>query len=324
MSAVTLLQKAPQIVPFPEATSRPKLLDQVRDAIRSRHCSRRTEQAYVDWIRRYIVFHHKKHPSTMGAPEIARFLSWLATARRVSESTQNQALSAVLFLYRHVLHIEMQAIEQVPRAKMPERVPVVLSREEVGTILKNIEGAMWIVVALLYGAGLRLQECLELRVKDIDFDQHQIVVRRGKGQKDRLTMLPVALETRLGAHLRDVKRRHEQDLANGFGRVVLPCALDRKYPNAATDWDGSLRFPRHGSVAIRSSARRPGITCTSRLCSGRWPNRHERLASRNVSARTPCGTRSRRTCSPMVTTFEPSRNCSVTRTSRRRWCTPTF
>ena len=216
--------QAPTVVAFPEAGSRPKLLDRVRHAIRSRHYSRRTEEAYVTWIRRYILFHDKKHPSTMGAPEIATFLSWLASARRVTSSTQNQALSAVLFLYRHVLGIEIQAIAQVPRAKMPHRVPVILSLEELGQILTHVHGTVWIVVALLYGAGLRLQECLELRVKDIDFDQHQIVVRRGKGQKDRLTMLPVALKERLRTHLRDVKRRHERDLADGFGRVVL----DRK------------------------------------------------------------------------------------------------
>jgi len=192
------------------------------------------------WIRRFIVFHHKKHPSTMGAPEIATFLSWLATVRRVSSSTQNQALSALLFLYRHVLRIEIGAIEQVPRAKMPHRLPVVLSIEEVGSILTHLKGTMWIIGALLYGAGLRLQECLELRVKDLDFDQHQIVVRRGKGQKDRVTMLPVAIEKRLGTHLQDVKRQHERDLADGFGRAVLPFALDRKYPQAATEWGWQL------------------------------------------------------------------------------------
>ena len=232
----------PGVVPFPEA-SRPRLLEQVRDAIRMRHYSRRTEATYVHWIRRFIVFHHKKHPSTMGVPEITAFLSWLATAQRVSSSTQNQALSALLFLYRHVLRIELGAIEQVPRAHLPHRVPVVLSREEVGKIFKNIQGTMWMVVALLYGAGLRLQECLELRVKDLDFDGHKIVVRRGKGQKDRRTMLPVAIEERLQEHLREVRRQHERDLTAGVGRVVLPFALDRKYPNAATDWAWQFVFP---------------------------------------------------------------------------------
>ena len=230
------------IVAFPAPASQPKLLDRVRSAIRARHYSRRTEHTYVHWIRRFIVFHDKKHPSTLGAPEIAAFLSWLATALRVSSSTQ-KALSAVLFLYKHVIRIEIGAIEQVPRAKMPHRLPVVLSLEEVESILTHVQGTMWIVVALLYGAGLRLQECLELRTKDLDFDQHQIVVRRGKGQKDRVTMLPVGIKERLKRHLQDVKRRHERDLADGLGRVVLPYALDRKYPNASTDWGWQFAFP---------------------------------------------------------------------------------
>jgi site-specific recombinase XerD len=208
--------QAPDFVSFPEAGSRPKLLDQVRHAIRLRHYSRRTENTYIHWIRRFIVFHRKKHPSTMGAPEIAAFLSWLASGQRVSSSTQNQALSALLFLYRHVLRIDVGAIEQVQRAKMPHRVPVVLSREEVGKTLQHVRGTMWIIVAMLYGAGLRLQECLELRVKDIDFDRHQILVRRGKGQKDRLTMLPAGVEERLKGHLRDVRRQHERDLGDGI------------------------------------------------------------------------------------------------------------
>jgi integron integrase len=235
--------QAPHLVTIREAASRPKLLDQVRHTIRMRHYSRRTEATYVHWIRRFIVFHDKKHPSTMGAAQIKAFLSWLATTQRVASSTQNQALSALLFLYRHVLRIEVGAIEQMPRAKIPHRVPIVLSREEVGRILKSIGGTMWIVVALLYGAGLRLQECLELRVKDIDFDRHEIAVRRGKGQKDRRTMLPVAIDERLKGHLREVKRQHERDLADGFGRVVLPFALDRKYPHAATDWAWQFVFP---------------------------------------------------------------------------------
>ena len=245
-----------------------------------RHYSRRTENTYVDWIRRFIIFHHKKHPSTMGAPEIAAFLSWLATHQRVAASTQNQALSALLFLYKHVLRIEVGAIEQVPRAKMPHRVPVVLSLEEAGAILGQMQGTMWIVAALLYGAGLRLQECLELRVKDLDFDQHQIVVRRGKGQKDRVTMLPVGVEERLQTYLRDVKRQHERDLADGSGRVVLPFALDRKYPHAAMEWGWQFVFPAsricrdprwgppsrfhiHESVvqrAVADAARKAGVT----------------------------------------------------------------
>jgi len=224
-------------------TGAPKLLDRVRQTIRAKHYSRRTESAYVDWIRRYVLFHRKRHPSEMGASEIAAFLTWLATNRRVSASTQNQALSALLFLYRNVLHIEIGPIENVPRARMPVRVPVVLSREEVARIMKHLDGVMWIMVALLYGAGLRLQECLELRVKDIDLERRQIVIRRGKGQKDRPTVLPTAVVEPLARHLESVKRQHEADLARGLGRVVLPFALDRKYSNAPTEWGWQFVFP---------------------------------------------------------------------------------
>jgi integron integrase len=221
----------------------PTLLDRVRQTIRAKHYSRRTESAYVDWIRRYILFHQKRHPSEMGAPEIAAFLTWLATNRRVSASTQNQSLSALLFLYRDVLHIEIGSIENVPRARMPVRVPVVLSRDEVARIMKHLHGVTWIMVTLLYGSGLRLHECLELRVKDIDVERRQIVIRRGKGQKDRPTVLPAAVVEPLARHLESVKRQHEADLARGLGRVVLPFALDRKYPNAPTEWGWQFVFP---------------------------------------------------------------------------------
>jgi integron integrase len=258
----------------------PKLLDRVRHAIRAKHYSRRTESAYVDWIRRYILFHKKRHPSEMGAPEITSFLTWLASNRRVSASTQNQALSAVLFLYRDVLHMKIGTIEHLPRARMPVRVPVVLSQDEVGRIMKQLDGSLWLIVALLYGGGLRLQECLELRIKDIDLDRRQIVIRRGKGQKDRQTVLPTAVIAPLSGHFEAVKRQHLADLARGFGRVVLPFALDRKYPNAATEWRWQFVFPAsrictdprwgpatrfhlHESVvqrAVARAARQAGIT----------------------------------------------------------------
>ena len=201
------------------------------------------ESAYVDWIRRYVLFHRKRHPSEMGAPEIPAFLTWLATNRRVSASTENQSLSALLFLYRDVLHIEVGPIENVPRARVPVRVPVVLSRDEVARIMKHLNGVTWIMVVLLYGAGLRLQECLELRVKDIDLERRQIVIRRGKGQKDRPTVLPTVVVEPLARHLESVKRQHEADLVRGLGRVVLPFALDRKYPNAPTEWAWQFVFP---------------------------------------------------------------------------------
>jgi integron integrase len=179
----------------------------------------------------------------MGATEMSTFLTWLAVERHVSASTQNQALSALLFLYKVVLGIEVGRLDEVPRARLPIRVPVVLSRDEVSSVLKQLTGKIWIIVVILYGAGLRIQDCLGLRVKDIDFDRHQIVVRRGKGQKDVRTMLPVAVRDRLRVHLEEVKRQHERDLARGVGRVVLPFALDRKYPNASTDWAWQFVFP---------------------------------------------------------------------------------
>ena len=179
----------------------------------------------------------------MGGDEIGRYLTDLAVNRKVSASTQNQALSALLFLYRQVLQVDPGTIDHVPYAHSPMHVPVVLSVDEVRTVLAQLTDAPWIVVALLYGAGLRLQECLELRVKDLDFDRHEIVVRRGKGQKDRRTMLPASVESRLAEHLEQVRRRHQRDLSDGLGRVVLPAALDRKYPNAATEWSWQFVFP---------------------------------------------------------------------------------
>ena len=268
------------VVPFRETAPPPKLLDRVRHTIRMRHYSRRTESTYVHWIRRFIVFHHKQHPNTMGAPEITAFLSWLATSQHVSASTQNQALSALLFLYKQVLQVGIGPIEPAARGKMPHRIPVVLSPAEVSQVIGQLTGVMWLIVALLYGSGLRLQECLELRVKDLDFERHEILVRRGKGQKDRRTMLPGGIEQRLHGHLQEVKRQHEQDLAKGFGRVVLPFALDRKYQNAATAWGWQFVFPAaricrdprwgppsrfhlHESVvqrAVAAAARKVGLT----------------------------------------------------------------
>jgi len=223
--------------------SPPKLLDRVREAIRLRHYSRRTEEVYVAWLRRFILYHKKRHPSEMGAAEVHAFLTWLAVGRQVSASTQNQALSAVLFLYREVLRKELGAIDHVPRAKTPLHVPVVMTMEEVRAVLRQLGGVPWLVAALLYGGGLRLQECLELRVKDLDFGGREITVRRGKGQKDRRVMLPEGVRDRLQKHLETVREQHRTDLAAGLGRVVLPAALDRKFPNAATEWAWQFTFP---------------------------------------------------------------------------------
>lgn len=221
--------------------SKPKLLDQVRQAIRARHYSKRTERTYADWIKRFILFHGKRHPLEMGEPEINQFLTDLAVSKKVSASTQNQALSAILFLYQRVLEKPLEWVNPAVRAKKPKRLPVVLTREEVRTILGSMEGAPRLVATLLYGAGLRLNECLELRFKDIDFTTNQILVRDGKG--DRITTLPASVKEPLLAHLRNVYRLHRKDLREGFGRVVLPYALGRKYLNADTEWGWQWAFP---------------------------------------------------------------------------------
>ncbi|MGH6690755.1 MAG: integron integrase [Gammaproteobacteria bacterium] len=218
-------------------------MDRVRRAVRVRHYSRRTEEAYATWIRRYIVFHDKRHPTELGADDIARFLSHLATDRHVSASTQNQALSAVLFLYRAVLGIDVGRVEAVVRAAVRPRLPVVLTRAEVSAVLAQMQGVPRLVALLLYGAGLRLQEALELRVKDVDMERRQITVRQGKGRKDRVTMVPAMVMAALTEHLERVQRQHERDRAAGEGRVALPDALDRKYPNASGEWAWQFVFP---------------------------------------------------------------------------------
>jgi len=224
-------------------TPPPRLLDRVRLAIRARHYSFRTEEAYVAWVKRFILFHGKHHPAEMGEPEINRFLTDLAVNRKVSASTQNQALSALLFLYQHVLNQPIGWVNPAVRAKRPERLPVVLTKQEVKAVLDLMEGSPKRIAALLYGAGLRLTECLQLRVKDIDFAANQIVVRHGKGQKDRLTVLPAMVKGPLAAHLDRVRRLHQQDLHEGYGRVQLPDALARKYPNADREWGWQWVFP---------------------------------------------------------------------------------
>jgi integron integrase len=224
--------------------NRPKLLDQVRSAARLRHLSLRTEKAYSDWIRRFILFYRKRHPSEMGADQIRQFLSHLAVAGRVSASTQNQALCALLFLYRNVLQVELPFIEGIERAKRPARVPVVFTRQEAGQLLAQLTGTYSLIASLLYGSGLRLMEALRLRVKDVDFDYEQITVRAGKGEKDRRTVLPRPLAEPLRNQLARVGLLHEQDLREGFGAVYLPYALERKYPNAAREWVWQYVSPR--------------------------------------------------------------------------------
>jgi len=230
--------------PAPGNSPKPKLLDQLHEAIRVRHLSPRTEEAYRHWIRRYLFFHHLRHPQEMGEVEINAFLTHLAVQERVTASTQNQALSAVLFLYRHVLKREVGELGEIIRARKPKRLPVVMTRAEVKAVLANLSGDRWLMASLLYGAGLRLMECLRLRVQDIDFSQNEILVRDGKGAKDRVTMLPESLKAPLQEHLKRVQAVHERDLADGWGRVPLPAALDRKYPHAPAEWCWQWVFPQ--------------------------------------------------------------------------------
>ena len=220
------------------------LIDEMRDALHSRHYSRRTEQAYCLWVRRFIRFHGMRHPGEMGEREINEFLTHLAVEQHVSSSTQTQALSALLFLYRYVLGREVGDLGGVVRARKPQRVPVVMTRGEVQAVLAELEGDRWLMAALMYGAGLRLSECLHLRVQDIDFARGEITVRNGKGAKDRVTMLPDSLRGPLNDQLCRARVVHRADLAEGWGRVVLPDALDRKYPSAAAEWRWQWVFPQ--------------------------------------------------------------------------------
>lgn len=258
---------------------RPRLLDAVRNRIRAKHYSFRTEQQYLYWIRRFVMFHDKRHPKNMSAPEIERFLSDLARNGNVAASTQNQALSALLFLYREVLNVDLPWVENIVRAKRPARLPVVLSQQEVRALLAHVDGQVGLIIHLMYGSGLRLMESLRLRVKDIDFAYAQIVVRNGKGQKDRVTILPDALISPLIAHLEAIKERHRLATERGFAGVELPYALARKYPRAEVDWvwqyvfpaDRASRDPRSGKLrrhhihegvvqrTVREAARRAGL-----------------------------------------------------------------
>ena len=240
----------------PQPGPPPKLMDRVRQAIRLRHYSRRTEEAYLGWIRRFILFHGKRHPMEMGEVEVTAFLTSLAVRRRVSASTQNQALSAILFLYKHVLERELPWLDEVVRAKAAPRLPVVLSRDEARAVLARLEGAPRLVCTLLYGAGLRLLECLQLRVKDLDFDRGEIVVRGGKGGRDRRTMLPGSAKETLTRHVAAVRAQHGEDLRRGAGWVEMPGALARKYPNAGREWGWQWVFPATRHYVDAASGRR--------------------------------------------------------------------
>lgn len=235
----------------------PRLLDQVRARCRRLNYSVRTERAYLGWIRRFVLANGKRHPRDLGAQEIETFLTDLAVRGNVAASTQNQALSALLFLYREVLGLDLPWMEGVTRAKRPQRLPVVLSRAEVERLLTMIDGEVWLMAALLYGTGMRLMECMRLRVKDIDFERRQITVRDGKGAKDRQVPLPDSVRDRLKSAVERVRILHEQDLVAGNGTVWLPHALSRKYPNAEREFAWQYVFPaRSLSIDPRSGARR--------------------------------------------------------------------
>ncbi len=220
-----------------------KLLEQVRDAIRTKHYSTRTEQTYIDWIRRYILFHNKRHPKDMGVPEVQSFITHLAAHDKVSASTQNQALSAVIFLYRHVLHTELQFPADTIRPDKSKPLPVVLTPQEARAVINNMNETPELMAKILYGSGLRLMECLRLRVKDLDFGNHQIIIREGKGEKDRFTILPASIIEDLQTHLLVVKAIHQKDLKDGFGETSLPYALEKKYRSASKEWIWQYIFP---------------------------------------------------------------------------------
>lgn len=226
----------------PEQAS-PRLLDRLAAALRTRHYSRRTEEAYVHWVRRFVLFHGKRHPEQMGAAEVTAFLSALATDRRVSSSTQNQALAGILFLYRFVLGVDLPWLNELVRAKRPKRLPLVLGRDEVSRVLASMTGTSSLVAALLYGAGLRLLECLTLRVKDVDFATNLLRLRDGKGGHDRPAILPAMIRAQLRAHMGTARARHRRDVASGAGWVELPWAIGQKLPNAGREWAWQWVFP---------------------------------------------------------------------------------
>jgi len=247
----------PVCEPSSAAPQQPRLLDRLRDKVRLKHYSIRTEHAYVEWVRRFVRFHEFRHPSELGSAEVEAFLTHLAVEGNVAASTQNQAKSALLFLYREVLGVELPWLEGVVSAKQPRRLPVVLSRAEVARLLEHMLGTSGLVARLLYGSGMRILEGVRLRVKDLDLERGEILVRDGKGAKDRVTVLPSSLKAPLHKQLDVARALHERDLGEGVGAVYLPYALDRKYPNAARDWAWQYVFPADRiSVDPRSGVRR--------------------------------------------------------------------
>jgi len=232
------------VIPMPITDPKPKLLDQLSQAMRSRHYSRSTETTYIHWVKRFVFFHHVRHPKDMAEPEINAFLTHLAVKEHVSASTQNQALCAIIFLYKYVINRKIGDIGEVIRARKPVRLPVVMTKDEVKAVLSNLTGDKWIIAYLMYGAGLRLMECLRLRIQDLDFNKSQIIVRSGKGDKDRITMFPESVKKALIVHLSKVKKIHESDVANGFGRVLLPDALVTQISECLQRMALAMGFPQ--------------------------------------------------------------------------------
>ncbi len=258
-------------------SGKPKLFDQLRNVIRCKHYSIRTEQSYTDWVKRYIIFHGRQHPEKLNEKHVSEFLTHLAVKNNVAASTQNQALCAIIFLCKEVLEIPLGEFQNLTRAKKPVKLPVVFTQEETKQVLLQLSGANWLMGQLLYGSGLRIMECIRLRVKDIDFGYSQIVVRDGKGRKDRVTMLPNIIVEELQRHLLKVKKTHENDLKAGFGAVYLPYALGRKYKNANRDWDWQYVFP----ATQRSMGPRSGVVRRHHLTET-VPQRAVRQAIRNA------------------------------------------
>ena len=308
-------------LPGPSPAGKPKaapLLEQMRGVLRFKHYSLRTEQSYLDWVKRFILFHGKRHPRNMGTGEVRAFLTHLAVEGKVAASTQNQALSALLFLYGQVLQLELDSLQDVERARRPRKLPVVLTRQEARKLLDAIPQPTHSLMAwLLYGSGLRLMECVRLRVKDIDFAYRQLTVRDGKGQKDRVTLLPERVHTPLRLHLAKVRALHEEDLAQGCGSVYLPFALERKYPQAPRAWEWQYVFPAARlSIDPRSGAKRRHHA-RREACRTRSRRRCARPASPSPRVVTACATPLPRTSWKAATTSARSRSCSATRTLRR-------
>ena len=297
----------------PPDKGKKRLADLVHEAIRSRNYSRRTEKTYWYWIRYFIFFHGKRYPSEMGAVEVSTFLSWLATERNVAASTQNQALHALLFLYKRVLGCELPWLDGVVCAKRPSRLPTVLTEEEVARLLAQMDGTAWLMASLLYGAGLRQIECLMLRVKDIDFAYRQIMVRDGKGAKDRVTILPDNVTESLRTHLGRIRALHNADLEAGHGEVWLPHALARKYPRAGCEWGWQFAFPsKNRSVDPDSGVVRRHHVYPDTL------GRAVKRATRAARIIKPVAIPSPRTCSREARTSARCSSSSVTKALRRR------